>query len=471
MKRKIELVILSILCISVMTGCKCQHEWKEASCDVPKTCIECGETEGVASEHKWQEATYSEPKTCSTCGQKIGESLREIQEKELFEEYNLLSITAKKKVNNGDLVHTIYEIQNKSDSLDISNMKFEYIIVDENTRRLNNLFDDSFEELSTVLKPREKAELTLISMIGSEANEDTANVIISYSFDMDGKHYEIDMLNERGKSSGIENQSNVKFEEKHILIFDETGINYKEFENNSEMTIKTLKAEILLYNSQGQPSTDETVSVLELGKDCIEGHGTGKVKSMWSHNQNKIEVISYTYETVEVDENGYNHFEIDLVTKEAVGSTNNHLLEIISILENELQVSTDVIEELTPYINMLGKKVNETGFNVSKDEDIDSTYQEFFDVDDSVTLLNVSGKLRFTRDYNTLLITDIRFESDIQDTATKNHIYNALKEGYGMEYETFCYEDKLRSLTWNIGECEIIFNLESGGICIGYSEE
>ena len=52
-----------------------EHEWKEATCESPKTC-ECGETEGEALGHTWTEATCASPKTCSVCKKSEGTALK-----------------------------------------------------------------------------------------------------------------------------------------------------------------------------------------------------------------------------------------------------------------------------------------------------------------------------------------------------------------------------------------------------------
>ncbi len=52
-----------------------EHTWVEATCTEPKTCSECGETEGVALGHDWVEATCEAPKACARCGETEGEAL------------------------------------------------------------------------------------------------------------------------------------------------------------------------------------------------------------------------------------------------------------------------------------------------------------------------------------------------------------------------------------------------------------
>lgn len=62
------------ICV-MLTGCGHEHTWADATCTEPKTCSECGETEGEAIGHTWVEATCAEPKHCSVCGETEGEPL------------------------------------------------------------------------------------------------------------------------------------------------------------------------------------------------------------------------------------------------------------------------------------------------------------------------------------------------------------------------------------------------------------
>ena len=59
----------------MLAGCGHEHTWVEATCIEPKTCIECGETEGEALGHTWVEATCTEAKHCSVCGETEGQPL------------------------------------------------------------------------------------------------------------------------------------------------------------------------------------------------------------------------------------------------------------------------------------------------------------------------------------------------------------------------------------------------------------
>lgn len=75
MKRMMMLCVLILTCMVLFTGCFCQHEtWNPADCVTPKTCAECGETEGEALGHVWLAATCDTPKTCESCGVTEGEA-------------------------------------------------------------------------------------------------------------------------------------------------------------------------------------------------------------------------------------------------------------------------------------------------------------------------------------------------------------------------------------------------------------
>ena len=68
------ILILAILLLPTLSS-KHSHIWKAATCSHPQTCIECGETEGVALEHTWQAADCTVPKTCKICGTTEGVAL------------------------------------------------------------------------------------------------------------------------------------------------------------------------------------------------------------------------------------------------------------------------------------------------------------------------------------------------------------------------------------------------------------
>lgn len=75
MKKYVVMLLESLLCVLLLAGCACEHVWEDADCDTPKTCSECGETEGAPLGHSWLVATCTAPKTCEVCAATEGEPL------------------------------------------------------------------------------------------------------------------------------------------------------------------------------------------------------------------------------------------------------------------------------------------------------------------------------------------------------------------------------------------------------------
>ena len=72
---KLAVILAAAMLTLTLGGCGHTHQWQEATCTAPKTCAECGETEGEPLAHQWQEATCSAPKTCAVCGATEGTAL------------------------------------------------------------------------------------------------------------------------------------------------------------------------------------------------------------------------------------------------------------------------------------------------------------------------------------------------------------------------------------------------------------
>ena len=68
--KKVTIFLLTAAFLLSMAGCSdsCEHVWAEADCIIPRTCSECGETEGAPLGHDWQEATCTTAKVCKRCG-------------------------------------------------------------------------------------------------------------------------------------------------------------------------------------------------------------------------------------------------------------------------------------------------------------------------------------------------------------------------------------------------------------------
>lgn len=76
MKKRLTIIALVLVCALALSACGCKHEnWVDANCETPKTCADCGATEGEALGHSWTDADCENPKTCANCGKTEGEAL------------------------------------------------------------------------------------------------------------------------------------------------------------------------------------------------------------------------------------------------------------------------------------------------------------------------------------------------------------------------------------------------------------
>ena len=69
MRKKVAGVLIILFFSLFLTGC-CEHEWIEASCVAPRTCILCGKTDGELAPHIFSFVSCDEPMVCSLCGMK-----------------------------------------------------------------------------------------------------------------------------------------------------------------------------------------------------------------------------------------------------------------------------------------------------------------------------------------------------------------------------------------------------------------
>lgn len=74
-KFRIAFGFIAALCVLLLSSCGHSHSWQNADCTTPKTCAECGETDGEPLGHTWKEATCTTPKTCTVCGKTEGDAI------------------------------------------------------------------------------------------------------------------------------------------------------------------------------------------------------------------------------------------------------------------------------------------------------------------------------------------------------------------------------------------------------------
>ena len=64
--------VLTLFAMLFISTSVCDHNWIDATCEAPKTCASCGETEGNPIAHDWVDATCDTPKVCTSCGETEG---------------------------------------------------------------------------------------------------------------------------------------------------------------------------------------------------------------------------------------------------------------------------------------------------------------------------------------------------------------------------------------------------------------
>lgn len=73
---KKSLFIISVILLGfTLSGCGHEHIYADATCTTPKTCTECGATEGESLGHIFLEATCESPEICERCNETRGNAL------------------------------------------------------------------------------------------------------------------------------------------------------------------------------------------------------------------------------------------------------------------------------------------------------------------------------------------------------------------------------------------------------------
>lgn len=435
MKRLVSSALAFILLLSLVACGKTASDVKPAA---PET-TQPQETKAAPAETEKTEEVAPET-------EKDPESL-------MYEEFSLLDITRKENSIENGFVQADFLIQNKSDRLTISNFVFEYVVDNGSGTPLDEVFYTDNDGLF-VLEPRQKAELRLMEYIGSSLNKDMRIFILAYSYDMNDKHYTVNISDESATISNITNQSNVDFDEKNILFFDnlDSPANYCDFVNNGQ-NIKELEVSVAVYDAKGVLHDIETVNVVEMGTDAIPSNGKGSVRlnEIFTQKDGHIMPVRYTYCVGNADSQGFNSFEINLVTKEAIGSVNSMLLE------NAFEISPDEFrEEIEQYTSTFGVKINDTSFEGYEIEKrVGSEWLHF----NGTTLFGVSGVNTLVRDYDTLILTDFWFNADNRDETTIAFLVQALEAVYGDKYETKDGSFS-KELIWEFDDFNVIFDLK-----------
>ena len=109
--RCIRILVVLMLCVVILTGCACKHQWADATCLTPKTCTLCEETEGEPAGHSWTAATCETPKTCTVCAATEGDPLGHIEAvRDCAIDYTALTMEQQTYCTNCDQIFSTEEI-------------------------------------------------------------------------------------------------------------------------------------------------------------------------------------------------------------------------------------------------------------------------------------------------------------------------------------------------------------------------
>lgn len=387
---------------------------------------------------------------------------RDAEDAVLFEDYDLISIEEEDEYAPIDtLLASEFIIQNKSDSKTISNLSFEYETVDENDSPVKLLLDNDTANYLIALEPRQRASLTVSSSLDdSEALrslEDADNVITSYSYDMDGNRYFIDLKTENARAEVIDDVSNVNFDDVNIV-----ECNGNTMKNNNTVPIKVLSAQVAIYDSEGiAKGVEESNPIVLGGRELAPSEQvTATVDPLATSDGDSLKIVAYKYETGSADDNGYNSYEVNLITGQAKASTNKLLLNSSEV------VSIDAArEELTSYTSQFGKKIEELTYKVASIEEQGTSF-EWLHLEGPPSLFGLKGETVLRRNYDTLLVDGMQFESTITNETMQGILLQTLQGVYGSEYEAHYDGDEIDYFTWTTDQLTVNLFLNSCTITI-----
>ena len=371
-----------------------------------------------------------------------------------FDQYNLLSFDKDNKLSSNDF--TIYSVQNTSDIDTISSLAFEFTTKDGDGNDLHNALADSGRSYPIVLDPRGKMRLQFNSVVSDANATQVNNAVTRYSYDLDGMRYTIDLNSKVATADEVAEGGNTSFADANVLAFSDArllGYRSRDFVNNGDVALKSLKATVACYDKDNTMTGLTDVDVLPLGSEAIEpgGKGTVEADEISAHKDGHIEIVSYTYETGVGNADGYNKITVNITANEASGEKN-----ALALNSSNSGQTFDAKAEIDTYVAAFGKKITDIDITPVKTEKQSGTIEWLY-LDKSTKFLGLSGQVVLCRDYDTLLIDGVRFDSDVTDEKTQTAIMSSLTNAYGDNYRTTMKGDELDYATWTLDGYHINF--------------
>lgn len=264
--------------------------------------------------------------TFAACGSEPEEpATTEVEMLETFEEAHCLTAEMTNRNDDSDDIYATFVIKNEG-KYTINDCSLDFSCYDADGNELNTGYD----YLNYALEPGKTAviDLNIYFDSGDPAAVDSVE-LVAYEYYINNVAYEVDLKAETMDPWDWGNENAVDFDAANILSFEivEEGAGSWDFydvvlqiTNNSDAKVNEAYFDIA-YLDENMNFLDEssgyTESVIEPGKFVTSD------TSSWNEDVTEliksVAVYEYTYDLVEPDANGYNHYEVDLQSKTAYG--------------------------------------------------------------------------------------------------------------------------------------------------------
>lgn len=244
-----------------------------------------------------------------------------------FEEANIFS---NELINRDDdsfteIIADFKIVNNGSENIDYFSGNFVYY--DENGNQICK--DGRYHDCQ--IKPGKAAYVTTYSSLNGRDKADIANIeLTSYQYTIGDKQYSVNLQTKEINQINLNyDLANIDFEKANILNFSINAIGLNiinayevdvKINNDGQVPIKYCSYRMEYYNSDGDSLTSDgrySDSVLNPGN---YSQSQSFCDEKFSSQVSSAEVYSYEYDLVDVDENGFNHYEVNLQTKTAIGN-------------------------------------------------------------------------------------------------------------------------------------------------------
>ena len=150
-----------------------------------------------------------------------------------------------------------------------------------------------------------------------------------------------------------------------------------------------------------------------------------------------------------------------------MASTSSKIIEASKALGEEKGLSSEIIvQAITEAFQLaIGKKIEELTYKVASIEEQGTSF-EWLHLEGSPSLFGLKGETVLRRNYDTLLVDGMQFESTITNETMQGILLQTLQGVYGSEYEAHYDGDEIDYFTWTTDQLTVNLFLNSCTITI-----